>query len=72
MKLHGTIDANLQAAVASARRLREHPVHSDTVQHWRDLLHQARRQLGAAPADQPDGTFKLIAELEEELAERCG
>lgn len=72
MKLHGTIEANLQAAIASARRLREHPVHADTVQHWRDLLHQARRQLAAAPAEQASGTAKLIAELEEELAERCG
>ena len=71
MKLHGTIDANLQAAIASARRLREHPVHADTVQHWRDLLHQARRQLGAEPPEQVAGTAKLIAELEEELAERC-
>ena len=71
MKLHGTIDANLQAAIASARRLRDHPVHADTVQHWRDLLHQARRQLAATPPEQAEATVKLVTELEDELAERC-
>jgi riboflavin synthase alpha subunit len=48
MQLHGTVQTNLEAAVRSARRLRGHPVHGDTLAYWTDLLHQARRKLISA------------------------
>lgn len=69
MELHGTTEANLVAAVRSARRLRGHPVHADTVKHWTDLLHQARQQLAAGDADAPDALRQLIADLETELVD---
>ena len=70
MKIHGSIGDNLTAAVRSARRLRAHPVHADTLEHWRDLLHHARQELalGTAP---PEAIEPLIAELETELAARA-
>lgn len=72
MELHGSIEANLASAVRSARRLRGHPIHPDTLRHWTDLLHQARRQLTAG-ADSDTGTLKqLVANLETELADRSG
>ncbi len=69
MELHGTVQDNLVAAVRSVRRFRGHPVHADTLQHWTDLLHHARREpLG----DDPGHTIEqLIVELETELAERA-
>ena len=68
MELHGRIEANLIAAIRSARRLRGYPIHQDTLQHWTDVLHQARRELSAS---QPDANLKqLVVELETELAER--
>lgn len=60
---------NLVAAVRSARRLRGHPIHADTLQHWTDLLHQARREV--AGHDSEAETLKqLVADLEVELADR--
>jgi hypothetical protein len=70
MKLHGSLEDNLSAAVRSAHRLRGHPVHSDTLQYWRDLLHHARRETAAKPTDDHHVTNKLMAALESELAER--
>ena len=69
MELHGSIEANLVAAVRSARRLRGHPIHADTLQHWTDLLHQARRQLAANPANATETLKQLVADLETELAD---
>ena len=72
MDVHGSIETNLASAVRSARRLRGHPVHADTLQHWTDLLHQARRELAADP-DSATGTLKqLVADLETELADHPG
>lgn len=68
MDLHGSIEANLVAAVRSARRLRGHPVHADTFQHWTDLVHQARRQVAADPASETETLKQLVADLETELA----
>ena len=69
MELHGSVQGNLIAAIRSARRLRGHPVHPDTLGHWTSLLHQARRQLGADPGS-TDAIRQLVADLETELAER--
>jgi hypothetical protein len=65
--LHGSIKNNLASAVQSARRLRGHPVHSDTLDHWRNLLEHARRQLASGSAEPIQ---LLVAELENELASR--
>jgi hypothetical protein len=67
MRLHGSVANNLASAVQSARRLRGRPVHRDTLDHWRDLLEHARRELasGSTEAFEP-----LILELANELADR--
>jgi hypothetical protein len=67
MELHGTLANNLASAVQSARRLRGHPVHADTVAHWTDLLHHAQRELSGG-SDEPIDA--LVTELEDELADR--
>jgi hypothetical protein len=67
VELHGSIANNLISAVQSARRLRGHPVHSDTLAHWKELLDHARHQL-ANGATEP--LHPLIVELENELADR--
>jgi hypothetical protein len=67
MEIIGSVANNLTSAVQSARRLRGHPVHADTLAHWTDLLHHARRALA-------DGSSEpiqhLILELEKELTDR--
>lgn len=68
MDLHGSISNNLASAVRSARRLRGNPVHADTLGHWTDLLHHARRELAKGSDEQ---VLALILELEQELAERA-
>ena len=67
MELHGTMVNNLTSAIQSARRLRSRPVHSDTLDHWSDLLAHARQALadGSTEPIQP-----LILELESELSGR--
>jgi hypothetical protein len=67
MELHGSIVNNLASALQSARRLRGHPVHADTLGHWKDLLDHARREL-AAGSTEP--VKSLILELENALADR--
>lgn len=66
MELHGSIEQNLAAAVRSARRLKGHPIHADTIEHWTELLSQARRELDGNPRDPMKD---LILELENELAD---
>ena len=68
MDIHGSIAKNLSAAVQSARRLSGHPVHADTLSHWTDLLHHARRELAAGSSEVLQS---LILELESELADRA-
>ena len=64
MRIHGTVRANLLAAIASARRLKGCAIHADTVDHWRQLVTYGRlverQPLGEPVAD-------LVAELETEL-----
>jgi hypothetical protein len=69
MELHGSVERNLVAAIRSARRLRGHPIHADTLQHWIDLGHQARRQLAADPDSETETLKQLVADLETELAD---
>jgi len=70
MKLHGSVEDNLNAAVRSARRLRGHPVHADTLSYWDALLHHARRERSAAYKQENHVIGRLIIDLETEIAER--
>ena len=67
IKLHGTVENNLRAALVSARRLRGHPVHPDTIRYWSELLDYARRK--ARSGNQPAAAIVLLKELSLELAE---
>ena len=64
MKLDGSIETNLSAAIASARRLEAHPVHSDTLQFWLDLLAHARAELRNVEAGRVAQLERLITELQ--------
>ena len=65
MRIEGSLRSNLLAAVASARRLRGQPIHSDTIQHWQQLLEYGRRN-----STQPscEAVTDVVEELERELA----
>jgi hypothetical protein len=67
MEPHGTILSKFEVAVQSARRLRGHPLHPDTLEYWTKLLHHARREL-AGNLTEP--ILPLVLELEEEMANR--
>lgn len=69
MELSGSLSDNLTAAIASARRLRGHPVYSDTMAFWRNLLAFARERQRRRRSPSTEDT-QLIAELQEELAVR--
>jgi hypothetical protein len=70
MQLGGSILDNLDRAVASARRLRGHPVYKDTLVYWGELLQEARRvRLGPAFAHR-EQIDTLIVQLEGELVDR--
>jgi hypothetical protein len=70
MKLDGPIVDNLERAIASARRLRGHPVYKDTLTYWGELLQEARRiRLGSGVSDR-DRLEALIVGLEVELTDR--
>ena len=67
MEIVGSIANNLTSALQSARRLRGHPIHADTLGHWRGLLNQARQELANGSGEPIQD---LIVELENELADR--
>ncbi|HEY9553292.1 hypothetical protein [Allosphingosinicella sp.] len=50
--------------------MRKHPVHTDTLKHWDDLLHYARRELASGTADRPL-IEPLVTELDAEIASRA-
>jgi len=70
MEFHGSIIDNLNNALASARRLRGHPVYQDTLTYWRDLVQEARRLRQDPACTQAEAIGAAIASLEGELAER--
>ena len=72
MQLHGSVQDNIVSALRSARRLRGHPVHADTLSHWTELLHHARHQLAEGAVAEPEPVEQLVAELETELSDRQG
>jgi hypothetical protein len=67
MELHGKLSTNLINAVQSARRLRGHPVHGDTLAYWKELLDRARHDLAKGSTEPIQ---ELIVELESELTDR--
>jgi hypothetical protein len=67
MELHGSLANNLTSALQSAGRLKDHPVHTDTLAHWSALLRHTRREL-AGGSEEP--ILTLVVELEKELADR--
>jgi hypothetical protein len=67
MELHGSVVSNLTSAIQSARRLRGRAVHSDTLDHWSDLLAHARRAVADGSTEPVQA---LIQDLENELAHR--
>jgi len=70
MKIEGLLIDNMQAAVASARRLSGHPVYRDTQVYWTELLALARAErVSQSPSDQAHLDM-LILKLGQELAER--
>jgi hypothetical protein len=70
LELSGTLAANLRVAVASAKRLRSHPVHSDTLEFWRALLAHCRAQERAPTSSEAEDVEALMGELQTELATR--
>ena len=70
MKFYGPILDNLNNAMASARRLRGHPVYKDTLAYWNELIHEARRIQREPAYEQADLLEAAIVSLELELAER--
>lgn len=71
MKFHGPILDNLNNALASARRLRGHPVYKDTLAYWSELIQEARRIQRDPGYKQADELEAAIVSLEVELAERA-
>jgi hypothetical protein len=69
MELHGNLAENLQAAVNSAKRHKDHPVHPETVRFWADLLQHAR-SLRAAGHEEALAVDPLLAELDLAVAQR--
>ena len=72
MELAGSIAENLQAAVRSARRLRGHAVHGDTVTFWHQLLSYSRAAKRSALTDDATAIEQLIADLQTEVVAHEG
>ena len=70
MRLHGSTEGNLIAAIQSARRWRGLPVYADTLRHWTDILHHAEVELAAGARLPCEPLNQLVAQLKVELAER--
>jgi hypothetical protein len=70
MKLHGSLQSNLEGAVLSARRHREREVYAQTIAYWTDLLVLARSELTLTLGPRSTAITKLASELEAELAAR--
>ena len=69
MELHGSLASNLELARASARRLRGHPVHRDTLAFWSELISEARaRRAAGLEPDDPE-VARLITDIETAIAE---
>jgi hypothetical protein len=67
MNIAGSIHANLRAALQSARRLKDGPVHPDTVDHWSRLLSAAKAEHEVM---QSYRSRALMSDLEREISAR--
>ena len=67
MNIAGSIHSNLRAALQSARRLRDGPVHPDTVDHWSNLVGAAKAEHEAMDSFK---TRELMSDLEREISAR--
>jgi hypothetical protein len=67
MEISGSVHGNLRAALQSARRLREGPIHPDTLEHWARLVVLAKSE---KPAMESFKTRELINDLEREIGLR--
>jgi hypothetical protein len=67
MQICGSVHANLRAALQSARRLREGPVHPDTVEYWSRLVGVAKREQSAMDSFK---TRELMSDLERDISRR--
>jgi hypothetical protein len=67
MKIAGSLHANLRAAIRSVRRLKNGPVHRDTVDHWNSLVHAAKTECSTVESSK---TRELMSDLEREIKER--
>jgi hypothetical protein len=67
MDISGSLHANLRAALQSARRLREGPVHPDTVDHWTQLVAVAKDDESAL---ETFSTRELMKDLEKVISAR--
>jgi hypothetical protein len=75
MKLYGTLAANLDAAIISARRFRRQKVYSETLRYWADLVELARQTLPADALANGHPIAVSADHLERELKDRgedCG
>lgn len=70
MKLHGKLVDNLRAAVVSARRFHDMPVHADTLTYWTELLRYGRERQRRRKGDPDVDVDALLARLQSELAQR--
>ena len=64
MRIAGSIHANLRAAMQSVRRLKDGPVHPDTVDHWTNLVHAAKADEAAMESFK---TRELMSDLQREI-----
>ena len=67
MQISGSVRANLRAALQSARKLKDGPVHPDTVDHWSRIVALAKDE------EETSGfsTRQLINDLEREIETRA-
>ena len=71
MRIDGRLVDNLHAAVASAKRLRGHPIYSDNQEHWTKLVALARGERATQSSADRAQIDSLIILLEEAMAERA-
>jgi hypothetical protein len=67
MKLHGSLEDNLESAVRSAQRLHGQRVYPETLQHWDRLIAMARSEMSAVTISRSVQVASLADQLELEI-----
>ena len=70
MRLRGSLETNLRAALAIAARHQKRQIYTGMLQHWRLLVDEANRQIETGEAELGDELRALISELQAVLATR--